>query len=58
MNENKAKQIALFRYQIIAPLVSSSYTGESMSSFFREAAEIAYSFEAGDIAQEQLRIGI
>lgn len=50
MNENKAKQIALFRYQIIAPLVSSSYTGESMSSFFREAAEIAYSFEGNPVS--------
>jgi len=48
MTEKERKDIALFRYGIIAPLVSGTWDGEnSNSAFFRHAATLTYTAPDG-----------
>lgn len=49
MDENTKNQIALFRYGIIAPLVTrGEFTPSERGQFFRDAAAKKYQFINGD----------
>jgi len=49
MNENERQKIALFRYGIIAPAVSSTYDDTlSLKGFFRDAANKVYTNPRGE----------
>jgi hypothetical protein len=48
MTEKERKDIALFRYGVIAPLVSETWNGEeSNSAFFRHASTLTYTAPDG-----------
>lgn len=50
MKEKDAEKVALFRYGIIAPLITGTYSeGKSNNEFFRNAAEKSYEDERGNI---------
>lgn len=49
MNEKTRKEIALFRYGILAPLISGTYDQNiSIQGFFREAAGKLYTTPSGE----------
>ena len=49
MNEKTRKEIALFRYGILAPLISGTYDeNKSIKEFFREAAGKVYTTPTGE----------
>lgn len=48
MNTEERRQIALFRYGILAPLISGSYDDRSIKDFFCDAAKKVYTNPRGE----------
>ena len=47
MDEKTAKELALFRYSLIAPVVSGTLTEESKSAYYRRVAGSCHTLPDG-----------